>query len=191
MFIDPNAPVQPNQYNIEFHDLLAMINDRKPASILEIGVCEGGTLYQWMKAVARGGTVCGIDVPGGLWGKPGSDNQVEWRKWARSLGVKLEILLSNSHYPASIKWAIDRSPFDVLFIDGDHSYKGVLQDFKDYSPLVSSGGMVILHDIVVHPNDPLIGVHQLWSELRHSSITCIELLSKSKQTERGLGVCLF
>lgn len=35
---------------------------------------------------------------------------------------------------------------DILFIDGDHSYNGVIQDFNIYSKLVKSGGYVVFDD---------------------------------------------
>ena len=38
--------------------------------------------------------------------------------------------------------------FDFLFVDGDHSYDGVVSDFVAYYPLVRPGGLIALHDIV-------------------------------------------
>lgn len=35
---------------------------------------------------------------------------------------------------------------DFIFIDGDHSYEGVKQDFDDWFPKVSKGGIIFLHD---------------------------------------------
>ena len=35
---------------------------------------------------------------------------------------------------------------DFLFIDGDHSYEGVKQDFKLYSTILSEKGIIMLHD---------------------------------------------
>lgn len=35
---------------------------------------------------------------------------------------------------------------DLLFIDGDHSYEGVKQDFELYSKLLSENGVIVLHD---------------------------------------------
>lgn len=35
---------------------------------------------------------------------------------------------------------------DVLFIDGDHSYTGVINDFQLYSHLVKNGGYVVFDD---------------------------------------------
>lgn len=35
---------------------------------------------------------------------------------------------------------------DYLFIDGDHSYDAVKQDFNDWFPFVKQGGIISLHD---------------------------------------------
>jgi predicted O-methyltransferase YrrM len=37
-------------------------------------------------------------------------------------------------------------PVDLLFVDGDHSYKTVMTDLKTYLPKVKGGGLLILHD---------------------------------------------
>jgi len=36
---------------------------------------------------------------------------------------------------------------DFLFIDGDHSYGGVVADFNSYAPLSARHGLIALHDI--------------------------------------------
>jgi hypothetical protein len=53
-------------------------------------------------------------------------------------------------------------PYDVLLIDGDHSYEGVKADWDNYMPMVLPGGLVILHDI----ENPRFGVGRLWQERR-------------------------
>ena len=35
---------------------------------------------------------------------------------------------------------------DLLFIDGDHSFNGIINDFKNYFPLVNKGGYIIFDD---------------------------------------------
>lgn len=35
---------------------------------------------------------------------------------------------------------------DILFIDGDHSYKGVIRDYALFSPFVRKGGIILFHD---------------------------------------------
>lgn len=37
-------------------------------------------------------------------------------------------------------------PIDFLFIDGDHRYEEVLQDFSDWTPLLKPGGLLAMHD---------------------------------------------
>lgn len=44
--------------------------------------------------------------------------------------------------------AVRRSaPYDVIFIDGDHSYAGVSRDFEACRTLLSPGGLLLFHDV--------------------------------------------
>jgi len=45
---------------------------------------------------------------------------------------------------------------DVLFIDGDHSYKGVKKDFELYSQILSPNGIIIIHDTDINYEQSLI-----------------------------------
>jgi hypothetical protein len=35
---------------------------------------------------------------------------------------------------------------DLIFIDGDHSYEGILKDFNRWEPFLKKGGLVLIHD---------------------------------------------
>jgi predicted O-methyltransferase YrrM len=37
---------------------------------------------------------------------------------------------------------------DLLFIDGNHEYQYVMQDYQDWSPLIKAGGLIAFHDVV-------------------------------------------
>ena len=53
--------------------------------------------------------------------------------------------------------------FDMIFIDGDHSYAGVKADFEINK---AHGHMFVFHDIV---NSACMGVNQFWNELREAA----------------------
>lgn len=75
-----------------------------------------------------------------------SENTLKfYKKWI--LDDKSKFVIGLSQDPLSVFKVYDTvDSVDLLFIDGDHSYKSVLSDWLLYSPLVSSGGMVVFHD---------------------------------------------
>lgn len=63
-------------------------------------------------------------------------------------------LSSNDYYP-DIK-------FDLLFIDGDHSYKWVAHDYYKFEQAVKEGGLIVFHDFGAHK-----GVTEFCANLIH------------------------
>ena len=55
---------------------------------------------------------------------------------------------------------MDSENFDIVFIDGDHSYHGVK---NDYEICKKSGKIYVFHDII---NSVCPGVVQFWNELK-------------------------
>lgn len=53
----------------------------------------------------------------------------------------IKLIVGDSTSPSNVI-----SNFDVLFIDGDHSYEGVKADMENWYPALEVGGHVILHD---------------------------------------------
>ncbi|MFO1029837.1 MAG: class I SAM-dependent methyltransferase [Planctomycetota bacterium] len=62
----------------------------------------------------------------------------------REVGVHdlVDVRQGRSHEQAQL-W---KEPIDLLFLDGDHSYDSVRQDFEDWAPKVRPGGFLCLHD---------------------------------------------
>jgi predicted O-methyltransferase YrrM len=60
---------------------------------------------------------------------------------------EVNFILGNSQSDDIFKKALEVSDeFDVMFIDGDHSYEGCLKDFKKYSPHLRIGGFLLFDD---------------------------------------------
>ncbi len=59
----------------------------------------------------------------------------------------------NAYYDFFVRQDIK---IDLLFIDGDHSYEGVKQDFDLYSSILSNNGIIIIHDTDPNYEETLI-----------------------------------
>ena len=128
----------------EFGELLGVVRRMQPSVIVEIGAAGGGATYGFRLA-APDAEVIGIDVD------------------AESATIS-----GDSHAPATfiaLEDVLHGRGIDVLFIDGDHSYDGVRQDFETYARLVRPGGLIAFHDILDHPMYPQFEVHRFWREL--------------------------
>lgn len=57
--------------------------------------------------------------------------------------------------------------YDYVYIDGDHSLKGVILDFKLFWPMLNRGGFMSFHDICVKEPKPegTYGVWKFWQIL--------------------------
>jgi predicted O-methyltransferase YrrM len=73
--------------------------------------------------------------------------------------------------------------FDFIFIDGDHSYDGVKNDYENYKQFLASDGHMAFHDIVStkenHENN--IFVDKLWSELSESYESKFEFVAPNRE----------
>lgn len=137
-------------------------------SILEIG-CRWGDSLKELAAVARpGAKIRAIDhgQPSGECPFPSKDRLRATISELKAKGYDAKALFADSHDPESIEWAKEEGPFDLIFIDADHSYEGAKKDFEQYSPL---GKRVALHDISFEGVG--MGVKQLWSEIGRTHIT--------------------
>jgi predicted O-methyltransferase YrrM len=86
-----------------------------------------------------------------------------------------------------LKTLLPPTGIDYLFIDGDHTYAGVKQDFEMYSPLVRRGGLVAFHDICVHTSQEQCEVDRFWREIR-TQFKSREFVQNPDQGKYGIGV---
>ena len=145
---------------------------RGAGSVLEIGSREGATLRAMASVAKPGARVCSIDLPSrnpmGLGDETG-EKLTQAIRDLRNAGYDAEVHLGDSHSLIAKRWAELRGPFDFVFIDGDHTYEGVTQDWQWYGPL---GKIVALHDINLDENAH--GVPRAWSEVKGAGYRTVE-----------------
>ena len=60
---------------------------------------------------------------------------------------EFDLVKGSSHDKVVVDYIRKNYPVvEFMFIDGDHTKKGVLQDWNDYSDLISTGGIVVFDD---------------------------------------------
>jgi predicted O-methyltransferase YrrM len=159
----------------------------RPRRIIEIGAGRGGTLRALCAAAAPDATIISVDLEGGPFGvdveggRSGvSDQELRERANAKP-GQRLYIVRGRSSDPEILDRVRTLVPdgVDLLFIDGDHTYEGVSDDYRLYSPLVAAGGVIAFHDVLPHPREPECQVHRFWRALpeadKHEFVSSVDL----------------
>jgi predicted O-methyltransferase YrrM len=107
------------------------------STALEIGVFEGETSQHLINALPQGGQYIGIDI---------NDYRTnETKSVMTSNGKAIDFILGNSLDELK---KLPSAHFDLIFIDSDHSFDHVLQEFKIAETLLSKDGVIILHDTI-------------------------------------------
>jgi cephalosporin hydroxylase len=161
--------VSPWQAPNELLELAKIVQARRPKRMLEIGSAKGGTLFVWCQMADPEATVVSVDLPGGDFGRGYAAGRVPLMRRFRQSGQKLHLLQTDSHDSETllrIKKIFGNTSIDFLFIDGDHTYDGVKQDFDMYSTLVAKGGIIGFHDIVEAPAVTAGEVSQFWNDIK-------------------------
>ena len=184
--------IRPMQLSSEIESFLNLVEADPPRVVLEIGTGRGGTLFLLAHAAREDALLVSIDVPGDGYSFGGRPEYKRRARLYRALGrnrQRIVYIARDSHRDETRSKVLDvlhGEPVDLLFIDGDHTREGVELDFRMYSPLVGSGGLVAFHDIVPGPPEAVGGVPSLWREIRTSE--SIEIVEDWQQRSFGIGV---
>jgi len=159
----------------EFEFLLERYADLNVNSFIEIGSLFGWTLQHFIHYSNINSTAISIDLPVSEFCGP-SDWRVSkqedcykniWPGWAKDKNCKLYLLPTKSFYEYTlnnVKNILKDTQVDFLFIDGDHRYEAIKQDFNMYSSLVRKGGMIAFHDIAENED----GGPKFWGEIKNN-----------------------
>lgn len=140
---NPRSQVTENEYT------LLMKHSKDADVIVEVGCFEGATSVGFAKNT--GGKVYGVD-PFILKDKLGICYG-EWIAKIQSLRNHVSNITFLKGFSFEVAHSFD-APIDFLFIDADHSYDAIVQDWKDWTPKVRNGGIIALHDCIKAPNSP-------------------------------------
>lgn len=160
---------KPVQLHSEITELLGILQKRKIHAMLEIGTDSGGTLFLFSHVSAPDAKIISINLP---WSTLNEYCMRYRNRLYRNFATqrqRMSLLTENSHGQATltkVRKLLNGDKLDFLFIDGDHSYDGVKQDFKMYAPLMKRGGIVAFHDIAMAPESKSNPVYKYWLELR-------------------------
>lgn len=147
--------VRPGQVRWEFRQLLERVQEVRPQRVLEIGTANGGSLLPITRLSAPDAHVISVDLHHGEFGGGYPAWRIPLYKSFPRTTQRLDLLRGDSHDPRTferVRALLGEEPLDLLFIDGDHTFQGVRQDFETYGPLVRPGGLIAFHDINP-PND--------------------------------------
>ena len=132
----------PNPYLDDTYDLYAGIADYiRPSTILEIGVYKGYSMAAMLEG-SRGSVTVALGVDISL-GGPGVTKAAigKLRHEFPKSGIGYLEIDSQTEYQK-----VPKGPYDIVHIDGDHSYEACTNDLMHYGPLVSDRGVVVVHD---------------------------------------------
>jgi cephalosporin hydroxylase len=140
------------QYPNQFSKYLSLLSKQKIQSYIEIGCRWGGTFVltnEYLKIFNNVNKSVAIDIiDSPVLNYCITNNETQFIK-INSQSQEFKTYINNNH-------------FDLIFIDGDHSYNGVKHD---YTISKNSGNIFVFHDIV---NDACPGVVEFWNELKNN-----------------------
>ena len=81
----------------------------------------------------------------------------------------------------------NKETYDCIFIDADHSYQGVKNDYDNAIKCLNKGGTIIFHDI----GNETTGVAECWREVKERALKVEEHLWKPDSVDFyncGIGI---
>jgi predicted O-methyltransferase YrrM len=155
--------------------LQQIIREHGLKNILEIGTLHGaGTTHLAAAAAAIDGYVTTIDLPASRCNTP----RVEDLLHVTGLAEHVDVV---RHADGAAGWFLERPPtavlFDLVYIDGDHTFDGAARDAAIALQLLRPGGWLVMDDVQndAHPavwdvwrslvrRDPRLAEHELWGQ---------------------------
>lgn len=174
----------------EFSQFLSLINQNRVKSYLEIGSKHGGSIWRVALSLPKRSRVVSVDLPHG--DSSFKDSEPNLKMCIDELsrrGYDAHLFLSDSTKQETIDAVRALGPFDLVFIDANHTEPYVRKDWANYGPM---GRMVAFHDIGFKklPHKSYAGkmpidVPAVWAEIK-KDFRHVEI--KRCEASNGIGV---
>lgn len=108
-----------------------------PKRYLEIGTCHGGSAMLVSAALddLREGAAYGVDPL-----------RLITEQTASAIGSRFTLVQGPSPQMLPKAWEIAGGPFDMILVDGDHSYQATVNDLEGVFPIAARDAVVLVHD---------------------------------------------
>lgn len=174
----------------ELRGLCELVGELRPLRVLEVGTQMGGTLMCWCRLSSPVAQIISVDLPDGPYGGGYPLERVPvFRSFVQGK-QRLTLIRADSHLPVTlqkVELELAGLDLDFLFIDGDHSYEGCMNDFEMYGPLVRKGGLIAFHDIAEHGPEMACHVREVWEDVK-GEYEHLEFTRDSDPNWGGVGV---
>jgi tetratricopeptide (TPR) repeat protein len=132
-----------------YYDFLFRLVERyKPKLVVELGTCTGGST-SYLAAGCAETRVISVDI---------QQNPLVAQR--HSCFPNVELWQCDTKDPGFKARLEKEGPINILFIDTEHTYQQANAEFDSLSPLVRSGGLILLDDIRMN------GVKVFWKRLK-------------------------
>jgi hypothetical protein len=175
------------RYRRDLHQLL-----QAPGPAAEIGVAEGNfscDMLQWRKGASTFPAITKLYMVD-RWAQVATQKgdaamPPDWHEnnlrqvWERTKENSRAVILRGDSVEMAKK--VPNESLQLLYIDGDHSYEGVLADLRAWNLNVKSGGSIALHDYL----NPAYGVKQAVHDFCEEWQMDIHTIEEDKPEDAG------
>jgi cephalosporin hydroxylase len=154
------------QLESEIAEFIEIVRKEGVTSYLEIGSCWGGTLDRIVRAMPKGSRAVAVDLPT----KRAEETLPSLERIAQALrtdGYNVTVIVGDSTDNKTISRVRLMAPFDLLFIDANHTEPYVRKDWANYGKLAEIVAFHDANDTKVRDAGRLpIEVKPVWDEMK-------------------------
>lgn len=175
LLLEPNKKIEFGRFLVqkpnEWMDYINFLKDYRPFNrCLEIGAWAGGSFIGISQVSESNAEFIILDINHGPYCD--TNSKIKALNIIKKDNQIIHYIHESSQYNETVekvKKILNKNEFDYIFIDGDHSYDGIKNDFENYFPLLKSNGIFTLHDTKTSHVER-IKVKDFWNEIKSNYI---------------------